>query len=332
MRRPGPRARLAVLAVALSALAVSALNFNKGDLGRALAGTERPVDLLSIDETQYVEMVEHYRGLAPDGPLWAPFTYRPLAPWLAARLPFEPLTALNILNLLALLGATFFVWQTLSLYEPSPAWQLAGTLAFVWSFPFYYYGTTGLVDPPALFLIAAGLHLLLTDRWWGFVAVGLLGGLTKESVALLWPVALVRLAVTRRHLPGAVAASVLFPIGFTLTTAVARATAPSPGDYTFWKGVMLGENLARPRTYFSFALSLGLQGLFAALAVAPLRRISAEGRRAYLPLVAGFLGSLALFGVALLTAHPDGRFVWLAHPFLTPIAVLGARSYLGDSR
>jgi hypothetical protein len=45
-----------------------------------------------------------------------------------------------------------------------------------------------------------------------------------------------------------------------------------------------------------------------------------------MPLLAGALASVALFGVALLTAHADGRFLWLGHPFLTPLAVLGARS------
>ncbi len=326
------RRRLAVLAVALSALLVSALNFNKGDLARALAGRARPADLLSIDETQYVAMVEHYRGVPPDVPLWAPFTYRPLAPWLASWLPFEPLTALNLLNVLSLLGATFFVWRTLALYEPSGAWQFAGTLAFVWSFPFFYYGTTGLVDPPALFLLAAGLYLLLTDRWWGFVTVGLLGGLTKESVALLWPVALARILTGPRRPPQAVAALGVFGGGFVATSILARTLAPSPGDYTFWKGVMLAENLARQRTYLAFALSLGLQGVFAMLAAPTLHRLTPAERRAYWPLIVGAAGSLALFSFALLTARPDGRFVWLAHPFLTPIAVLGAKNYLGGDR
>ena len=315
--------------VILSVLAASALHFNKGDPARALSGTPRPAGLLSIDEAQYVGMVERFRGQTPGLELWAPFTYRPVAPWLAAQLPFEPLTALNVLNVLSLLGATWFVWRTLRLFEPSPAWQFAGTMAFVWSFPFCYYGTTGLVDPPALLLIAAGLYLVMTERWGGVVAVGLAGGLVKESIVLLWPVALAQCAISRRRDARAVAAVLLFPVGFALSSALGRALAPTRGDYTFWKGLNLLENLSRARVYVAAALSLGLQGLFAAFAVPALRRMASEERRRYLPLAVGALGSFALFGVALVTAHADGRFLWLGHPFLTPLAVLGARTAFG---
>jgi hypothetical protein len=327
---PARRSRLAFAAVALSVLAVSALNFNKGELARAFLGVERPPDLLSIDEAQYVGMVERFRGQTPGLELWAPFTYRPLAPWLAARLPFEPLTALNVVNVLSLLGATWFVWRTLRLFEPSAGWQLAGTLAFVWSFPFCYYGTTGLVDPPALLLIAAGLFFVLTDRWWALVAIGFVGGLVKESIVLLWPVALAQCAISRRRDTRTVAAVLLFPVGFALSSALGRALATTRGDYTFWKGLNLLENLSRGRVYVAAALSLGLQGLFALLALPQLRRMATEERRRYLPLVVGALGSLALFGFALVTAHADGRFLWLGHPFLTPLAALGARTLVTE--
>lgn len=323
---PARRRRLAAAAVVLSVLAAGALHFNKGGLLRALSGAPRPAGLLSIDEAQYVGMVERFRGQTPQLELWAPFTYRPLAPWLAAQLPFEPLTALNAVNLLSLLGATLFVWRTLRLFEPAPGWQLAGALAFVWSFPFCYYGTTGLVDPPALLLIAGGLYLVLTERWWGVVAVGLAGGLVKESVVLLWPAALAQCAISRRRDARALAAVLLFPAAFAASSALGRGLAPTRGDYTFWKGLNLVENLSRPQVYVAAALSLGLQGLFAGCAWPALRRMAAGERRRYLPLLAGALASLALFGVALLTAHADGRFLWLGHPFLTPLAVLGARS------
>lgn len=321
-----PRPLLAAAAVLVSVLAASALHFNKGDLPRALRGSPRPADLLSIDEAQYVGMVERFRGQTPQLELWAPFTYRPLAPWLAAQLPFEPLTALNVLNVLSLLGATWFVWSTLRLFEPAPGWQLVGTLAFVWSFPFCYYGTTGLVDPHALLLVSAGLYLVLTERWWGLVGIALVGGLVKESIVLLWPAALAQCLISRRRERSAVVAVLLFPIAYAASSALGRALAPTRGDYTFWKGLNLAENLSRPRVYLSAALSLGLQGGLAAAALPVLRRLTVDERRRYVPLLAGALASFGLFGVALLTAHADGRFLWLGHPFLTPLAVLGART------
>ncbi len=228
------------------------------------------------------------------------------------------------MNVLALLGATWFVWRTLRLFEPSPAWQLAGTLGFVWSFPFYYYGTTGLVDPPALCLVAAGLFFVLTERWWAFVAVGLLGGLAKESVVLLAPVALAQCAPRAVSRPGRSRRWRSSRWRSPRPRRLGRALSPARGDYAFWMGLMLWENLARGRVYLAFALSFGLQGVFALAAVPALRPDAAVERRRYLPLVVGALGSLALFGYAVVAARPDGRFVWLGHPFLTPLAVLGA--------
>jgi hypothetical protein len=201
-------------------------------------------------------------------------------------------------------------------------------MAFVWSFPFCYYGTTGLVDPSALVLVAAGLFCLLKERWWGLVAVGLLGGLTKESLVLLWPAALAQCVVTRRRDARAVAAILLFPLGFAMSSTLGRTLAPTRGDYTFWQGLILLENLSRARVYVAGALSLGLQGLFALFAVPALRCMASPERRRYLPLAVGALGSLALFGAALVTAYADGRFLWMGHPFLTPLAVLGARTFV----
>jgi nitric oxide reductase large subunit len=162
------------------------------------------------------------------------------------------------------------------------------------------------------------------------VAIGFVGGLVKESIVLLWPVALAQCAISRRRDARTVAAVLLFPVGFALSSALCRALATTRGDYTFWKGLNLLENLSRGRVYVAAALSLGLQGLFALLALPHLRRMATEERRRYLPLVVGALGSLALFGFALVTAHADGRFLWLGHPFLTPLAALGARTLVTE--
>ena len=167
---------------------------------------------------------------------------------------------------------------------------------------------------------------MLTERWWAFVAVGLLGGLAKESVVLLAPVALAQCVAARRFTARSVAALALFPVAFVAASAAGRALSPARGDYAFWMGLMLWENLARGRVYLAFALSFGLQGVLALAAVPALLRMPPVARNRYLPLVVGALGSLALFGYAVVAARPDGRFIWLGHPFLTPLAVLGART------
>lgn len=90
--------RLALLLLALI-VPVSLPRFNRNDwlIGDVTGGET----LLDNDVGHYVSVVEIYRGdpplLQPD----APFTYRPLAPWLASFLPLLALTALNVVNLLA---------------------------------------------------------------------------------------------------------------------------------------------------------------------------------------------------------------------------------------
>ena len=67
------------------------------------------------DAEYYIQMVQHYRGLGLP-PRW-PFAFRPLTPYLASWLPFEPLTALAIVGLtggLVAIIAVFLVCRELS--------------------------------------------------------------------------------------------------------------------------------------------------------------------------------------------------------------------------
>jgi hypothetical protein len=91
---------------------------------------------------------------------------------------------------------------------------------------------------------------------------------------------------------------------------------PSPAPPWQPSLATLQANLARPRSWQSFLLTLGLPG---ALGIAGLFTRRAWATLA--PLAVGLLGALALFAAALLVAYADGRFIWTAYPFAIPIAI-----------
>src|SRR2546425_12132441 len=75
----------------------------------------------------YAELVRYLRGQADSSTLSAPFAYRLAGPLLASLLPLEPMTALNIVNLLALGMATLLVHRTILLLPRSVDAALAGS-------------------------------------------------------------------------------------------------------------------------------------------------------------------------------------------------------------
>jgi hypothetical protein len=78
------------------------------------------------------------------------------------------------------------------------------------------------------------------------------------------------------------------------------------------------DNAGRVRSWLGLILTLGVPGWVAISALLSRRR---KLPRAYYPLVAGFLMSLALFLAAMFVAYADGRFAWPSLIFAIPIAI-----------
>jgi len=313
------------LILSLALVLVCLPRFNRADLGLSLTGGGVPATANLSDVANYLAQVDYYRGLPPSDLLVSPFADRVLAPWLAARLPLPAMTALNVVNVAALIAALAFIDATLGLLGTGTRGRWLGGALFVFAFPTFYYGAIGLVDPVLIGFLAAAVYFMLAGRAWLFVAL-LLGGLTRETVVIMIPVLIAHfLCCTGRGRRDA--AWLLLGIGAAAGgVLLARVLSPTAAGEGYawlpdWERFL--RNAARPRAWGGLLLTLGLPTALAAWAVARRR----PPPRWMWPLMTGWLGCLALFAFALFTAYADGRFVWPAVVFAIPIA-LGRRREL----
>ena len=283
------------------------------------------------DSDQYIEFVKYFRGVLSDS-LVAPYTRRPLIPYLASLLPFSPLDSLKIINLACLASALFFLMQTLNVLKISRAQAWLGIGLFIVSFPVFYYGCIGLVDPGLIACMTAGVFFMLTKRWIGLALLVIVGALVKEQIIVLVPAAIVCVVLSERR-----AKSVLICVAvlaaFFIGSYIARSIAPNQSQF-FWSPsfLILGENLSRLRFWVSCGISLILIPVL--VAGTGFRSIglfgSAHSKIVY-PLLTGILSALGILGFSLLAAYPDGRFVWLSYPFLIPLICYGGKMKLHSS-
>ena len=139
------------MAIGLGAvlIAVAALRFDQRDVGVISELTGTGVNGNLGDAAAYIQYVEALRGDVESLPS-APFRYRPLTPLLAAPLPLGAMTAINVVNVIALAFAALGIWLTLHRLGCSDRHSSLGAGLFIVSFPTFYYGTIGYVDPLAI--------------------------------------------------------------------------------------------------------------------------------------------------------------------------------------
>jgi hypothetical protein len=325
MSQESSSARFTLLPLALPLLLLLLLvglpRFNREDLGLVhLQGHQGAPG----DQVRYIDMVLHFRGQPTEHALKAPFVYRPLVPFLASWLPLRADTAINVLNLAALAGALLLLLgllRRLGLGRPA---TFLGGLLFVASFPVFYYGTIGYLDPVMVFVLTLGLRFILAGQWLALLGTLASGLFVKESALLLLPVVAVALALDRsaprQRLGWFLASLVVAVVGLS----AARLPLPVSEPHGWLpESAWLRVNLARPRCWLSLLLSLGLPGALAIHAMIQQTRSPVPPllpQRSLWPLVSGLLGALALACYSLVSAYTDGRFIWLACPFSIPLA------------
>jgi hypothetical protein len=286
------------------------------------------------DARFYVDMVRFYRGEATEKPQAAPFNRRVLAPLAASIIPSKPMTALNIVNVWFLgLGLVFVYCSMRSLgANEEVAWT--GSAVFVVSFPCFYYGAIGYVDPVLIgFLSLFVLGLSRRSNWLMIVSL-LLGTLAKESMLLAVP-AFVMSHLMRRETGWAtrfwwslagVAAAVVPYVALKSLVAYEWNMAMEASLQTVL------ANLARPRSWLSFGLSFGLPGAVCSyLAMSASRRRRLLAHPAGVPLIIGGGGGLVLAIYAIIVAYADGRSIWTIYPFcLAMIGIMLANSHTSE--
>jgi hypothetical protein len=273
----------------------------------------------------YLEYVKYFRN-TPAGDVIAPvapFCRRPLCPLLASLLPFNEMTSLNIVNIGMLLASLAVLAAVMGLLNVSAFAGYGALLLFVFSFPTFYYGAIGYVDPALVFFLSLGVWALITRQRTIFIVCMFIGVFAKEGIALLLPVAAavaVQSGFRRRETVTALAGiagwgMAMALLSFTLGDQRHFVWIPDPER--------VAGNLLRFRSLFSMMASFGIPGVFGtAFLLQRLRDRNLIAVPCIEILATGFILSLLFccFGIA--TVYADGRCLWPMYPFAIPLSAL----------
>jgi hypothetical protein len=215
-RRSAPRLRIWVIAAFTVALVVlGGLRFARADLaGTSFFATDeyytwttdegRFIDHLNIDISQYLAMVEDYRGVdgafekqepyeafedtgeAVKGPV-DPFTSRVALPWLASLIPLDASYAWALVNLALLTVGLWFLVDALAVSGRSPAAQAVGAALYTFALPVVVFASSLFIDGGVVGVLAIGYWLLARRAWWALVVFFPVSYLVKESLLVLAP-------------------------------------------------------------------------------------------------------------------------------------------------
>jgi hypothetical protein len=315
-------------------IAVSLPRFNRTDHGfsnltggsndRFIADDGAVYEHLS-DARCYLELVKYFRNYdhASRNLLTPPFCYRPLPSLIASIFPFNEMTSLNILNILFLIGALLIIERILSKLDISNKSKYSALFLFVVSFPTFYYGTIGYIDPAFIFFLSLGFYFFLQERSIPLVITVLIGTFAKEGIAILLPVVLIRLIEKKFERKTLITIISCF-IAFVAATVAVR-TLFNSGDQYVWvpNREYILYNLGRLRTPFSISVTFGIPGILALLYLVESFKNNYFKQLPYFwYFTTGFVFSIlfCLFGVV--SVSSDGRYVWPVYIFTIPLSAL----------
>ena len=304
----------------LSLVVIIIPRFNWGEVGPL-----KPiVGIKPFDIEQYVDYTEFFRGEMDDNTrLEGPFVYRPLVPFLASFLPFDALTSINIINLIVLLLTLIPLIKMLQLLKLKSNYVFIGGLLFVYSFPLFYYGSSGYIDSVLIGFIMMAVFLMLSNKIILFFAVFTLGIGVKETIVILIPVFAIYLFFQSNFsLKKNISLLLLLILVYSICMILLRNITPESETYIWLPSLeVLTDNLARPKTYLSILLAFGIPGIGALLYIyVILRKHSLISQQP--ALVTGLIVSMLISFFSLFAAYADGRHIWTSYPFSIPLALL----------
>ena len=327
MHSPSPTRVLVLLSLAIVLLGLPRFNRNDWLIGALTTQGKEATGHLA-DAGKYMATVDWIRGESSHGTLYAPYSYRVLFTALASRLPFDSMTSINVLNVLFLVGTLILLYrlqETLGIQTRSALW---GCALFVFSFPTFYYGTVGYIDPGFLFLLALGLNLIYGKIWWAAALTVGLGLLGKEGTIMLMPALGVALWQETRSWKTTLGwLFVATGLWIALWYGV-RALVPVANQFQWSISLdLLLTNLGRPRSWLTLIMSgstLLVPFLLLLLRRQPLARPTMKGT--YGPLWTGLGVAIGYYMYSWTTAYVDGRMLWPVYLFAIPIAICSTTS------
>ncbi|TDE16648.1 hypothetical protein [Dyadobacter psychrotolerans] len=272
------------------------------------------------DATFYIANVQFLRGEPLTYQFKEPFNERLLVTAVAAILPFEPLTAINLANIFFLLLALYFLRQLLTALSLDEKYVWGGLYLFVFSFPTFYYSTIGYTDPGALSMIFLGASSIYKNKYWLFILAMILGTMAKEGIVILVPVA-AAYAFSRDDKKWYFFSAAAILIFFAITAVVKSNIAEHVNTPFFWKprAWRIYFNFSRPNFYISSILSFGIPGVIWLTFLFRETSQVTNFLKQDLPLITGTLAAFLPWLFMIISAFPDGRAFWIASCF--PIAL-----------
>jgi len=297
--------------------------FDRADYGpvKKFVGTEDLYEGLPYDILIYKNYIEFLRTGAGEEKVTSPYSYRVLVPSLASGLPFAPLTSLNLVNLFFLITGLIFLYLMLANLNLEFEYRVIGCLMYIFSFPMFYYATSGYIDGTIIGILIACVYFVISEKWKSFFLFLMLGTLASEKIIILLPFFISYLISKKLKLKTSLLLISLFIIIYLSITFLLRKYAPGISEPYVWTpgSNFILQNIYRPKTYLSFLITLGIPGIIAFISYL---KLSDEKVKYYSYYYVGCATSILLFLYSIFSAWSDGRTVWTIYPFAIPLTVI----------
>ena len=232
------------------------------------------------------------------------------------------MTSINILNVLALLVALVFLNQLLKFLKFKSSFRFLGLILFIYSFPTFYYGSSGNIDSVLICCLMISLYILLKEQWTLFLILIIISTGVKETSIIIVFVSIVYILFkTNIQVSRKIAIITFYIITYSSVTVIIRSLLGADSEYIWLPKIhVILDNILRPKTYLSFVLTLGIPGFLSFFHLKHLKKYYNQ-KSIKLVLLFGFAISILLFAFAILSAYADGRFIWVSYPFTIPLAL-----------
>ncbi|MFV0316358.1 MAG: hypothetical protein ACK5O2_05275 [Microthrixaceae bacterium] len=360
LEAPRAQPRLALrwmLVFTLALVVLGGLRFARIDLlGTSFFATDnfytwdtddgRHVEHLNIDISQYLAMVEDYRGVegafekqepypefAANYDTWKgpvdPFTQRVALPWLASLLPLDSSYAFALVNLALVVAGLWFLVDALAVRGSSPTAQAVGAVLYTFALPVVVYTSALFIDGGVVGVLVFGYWLLVRRYWAALVVFFPVSYLVKEALLILAPAVVWAWKADGNSYkdPRFVLGAALSAAGVLVTAWWVAASAP---EAVFSFTVMptlnwLRINLTSPVSAVYFAVSLAPVVIPALLGIRHLVRNG--GTRAALfsrwgPDIVGFVAVILMNVYSIVSTDLTARTGWLIWPFAIGLAAI----------
>ena len=281
----------------------------------------QPSAIALADAGKYINHVKFFRGEVGSESLRAPWAYRPLPTFLASFVPLKPITAINVINFIFLFLGLLFLLKSLAILGISATTTALGGFAYVVSFPVFFYGAIGYIDPVLVGMLSIGHYLVLSKKHLLFFSLLFLGAFVKDPYIIILPAwAAYQYSLAKSSWFRIALVTISAMLIFILTIYVIRAVSPVSDDF-FWvpSKTLLEFNLFRVNAWLTWLLTFGPMG-FIAVWFSVKENFALIENPALISLAVGLAGALAVLAYSFFSVYLDGRYIWIAYPFMIPLA------------